>query len=268
MLDLCYDEDSQADVDMNVVMTGAGEFVELQATAEKATFDDARLAEHDRARAQRHRRAGRNPAQRTARGAMILYCATTNPGKLREFRLAARERRRSQPIPGLTDIPRLEETGATFEENAVEKALYYSRFTAGPVFADDSGLEVDALGGAPGVYSARYAGAGRDRRRQQPPAARKAATASSNRTARFVCVIALAATGQACSRRFEASSKGASSTRRAARTASATIRYFFYEPFGCTFGEVDAERKIAVSHRGQALERAAQLIAAILAFAH
>ncbi|MGB9606186.1 MAG: non-canonical purine NTP pyrophosphatase, partial [Bryobacteraceae bacterium] len=92
---------------------------------------------------------------------MTVYCATTNPGKLREFRLAAERygqgRIRVEVLPGLDRIAPCEETGRTFEENAVQKALYYSAWAPGPLFAEDSGLEVDALGGAPGVLSARFA---------------------------------------------------------------------------------------------------------------
>ena len=91
---------------------------------------------------------------------MTLWCATTNPGKLREFRLAAQGRIEIAALSTLASIPPLEEHGETFEANAVEKALYYSRHAPGWLFADDSGLEVDALGGAPGVQSARFAGPG------------------------------------------------------------------------------------------------------------
>lgn len=91
--------------------------------------------------------------------ALRLFVATTNSGKLADFREAAEEYQIDiDPIPALSTIPAPEEDGETFEENAVTKALYYSGFAPGQiVFADDSGLEVDALGGAPGVRSARFA---------------------------------------------------------------------------------------------------------------
>ena len=88
---------------------------------------------------------------------MKLYCATSNPGKLREFHLAAGQGWEFVPLIG---IPPCEETGETFEENAIQKATYYSRHAPGLLFAEDSGLEVEALGGAPGVRSARFAGDG------------------------------------------------------------------------------------------------------------
>ncbi len=90
---------------------------------------------------------------------MRIYCATSNPGKLREFRWALSGEVDLRTVPGLRNIEPPEETGVTFEENAAQKALYYARFCDdGPVFVDDSGLAVDALNGEPGVYSARYAG--------------------------------------------------------------------------------------------------------------
>src|SRR6185369_5793375 len=94
-------------------------------------------------------------ATKDVRGRVTVYCATSNPGKLREFQLAAPDFD-VRPLP--RSVPPPEEHGETFEENAAGKAEYYGRFTDGYLFADDSGLEVDALGGAPGVHSARYAG--------------------------------------------------------------------------------------------------------------
>ena len=75
---------------------------------------------------------------------MKLYCATTNRGKLREFQKALEDSEQVQVLPGLASIAPCEETGATFEENAVQKALYYSKFCDGYLFVDDSGLEVEA----------------------------------------------------------------------------------------------------------------------------
>ena len=88
-----------------------------------------------------------------------LYCATGNAGKLREFRMAADSTRiEIELLTGFKQLPPVVEDGATFEENAIRKALHYAPHAAGLLFADDSGLEVEALGGAPGVYSARFSG--------------------------------------------------------------------------------------------------------------
>ena len=91
--------------------------------------------------------------------ALRLYAATTSAGKLRDFRTAAQAYSVSiEPLPGIEEILPPEEDGDTFLANAATKAVYYSRFAPGElVVADDSGLEVDALGGAPGVRSARFA---------------------------------------------------------------------------------------------------------------
>ncbi len=156
LLDLCYEEDSSAEVDMNLVMTGSGRFVELQATAEKTPFDDGQLEQMVKLARAGDRGFVRNPKGGARQ--LKLYCATTNPGKLREFQMALWDSFQVEPLPGLASIQPPEETGITFEENAIQKALYYSKHCDGYLFVDDSGLEVDALGGAPGVYSARFAG--------------------------------------------------------------------------------------------------------------
>ena len=89
---------------------------------------------------------------------MTIYVATSNPGKLRDFAVAAEGRISMEPLPGLKEIEPPHEDEPTFEGNARLKAIYYSRHAPGHiVVADDSGLEVDALNGAPGVRSARYA---------------------------------------------------------------------------------------------------------------
>ncbi|MGH9470829.1 MAG: non-canonical purine NTP pyrophosphatase, partial [Terriglobia bacterium] len=90
---------------------------------------------------------------------MPLYLASKNPGKLREFRDAALAFGIPvEPMPGIDELPACIEDGATFEANARKKTLHYARWGEGLVFADDSGICVDALGGAPGVFSARFSG--------------------------------------------------------------------------------------------------------------
>ena len=151
---------------MNVVMTGGGQFVEVQATAEQTPFNDEQLGGM-LALAREGIAPDRDSAERAE--VVTVYCATTNPGKLREFRLAAERLGYDVAITPLANGPpsnRVEETGETFEENAVQKALYYSAHAPGPLFADDSGLEVDALGGAPGVLVGAFRGRRRHRRGQ------------------------------------------------------------------------------------------------------
>lgn len=179
---------------------------------------------------------------------MTVYCATSNPGKLREFQLAAPDFD-VQKLPRA--VPPPEETADTFEENAVAKARYYGQFVDGYLFADDSGLEVDALGGAPGVHSARYAG--------------ETATDADNnalllknlagvrdRTARFVCVIALVKDGQPV-RTFRGSVEGRILEEARGTGGFGYDPLFYHEPSGCTFGEAPIGNKMLVSHRAQAL---------------
>lgn len=185
----------------------------------------------------------------------IIRCATSNPGKLREFRMAAEHLGFADiqilPLDGLKSIAPPEEEGETFEENAIEKALYYSVFCEEPLFADDSGLEVDSLGGEPGVYSARYAGPSatdKDNNRLLLERVKD----KTDRTARFVCVIALAQRGKLLGT-FRGAVEGRILDEERGPHGFGYDPMFYYEPFGCTFGEADADRKMNVSHRGAAL---------------
>ena len=186
---------------------------------------------------------------------MTLYCATTNAGKLREFRLAAEafgyRGIEIAPIPDLRNIKPPEETGKTFEENAAQKALYYSERAPGLCFADDSGLETSALGGAPGVESARFAGPDATDEANNLLLLKKLAGAES-RAGRFVCVIAVAEKGRLI-RTFRGVVEGRILEAPRGADGFGYDPLFWYEPFEATFGEVSAERKMLVSHRGQAL---------------
>lgn len=182
---------------------------------------------------------------------MKVYCATTNPGKLREFQQALRESVELEPLPALASIPAPDETGATFEDNAALKALYYSKHCDGYLFADDSGLEVDALGGAPGVYSARFAGPGATDAANNALLLAKM-SGIADRTARFVCVVALTEHGRVV-RTFRGEVEGRLLDSPRGTNGFGYDPLFFYAPFGCTFAEVPLERKMEVSHRAKAL---------------
>ncbi len=182
---------------------------------------------------------------------MKLYCATTNPGKLREVQRALEDFIDVEPLPNLAAIAAPDETGATFEDNAAEKALYYSKFCDGYVFVDDSGLEVDALNGAPGVYSARFAGPNAtDDANNQLVLQRMRGV--QNRTARFVCVVALAHAGELV-QTFRGEVDGHLLDAPRGTNGFGYDPLFFYPPFGCTFGEAPLDRKMEVSHRAKAL---------------
>jgi len=183
---------------------------------------------------------------------VTAYCATGNPGKLREFQLAAQQGGfQVETVPGLADMPPCEETGATFEANAIPKAEYYGQRAPGLLFADDSGLEVDALGGAPGVYSARFAGPGAtDEANNQLLLERMRGV--RDRSARFVCVIALVNGGRLMET-FRGAVEGQILEEPRGPHGFGYDPLFYYPPFGCSFGEAAPERKLTVSHRGGAL---------------
>jgi XTP/dITP diphosphohydrolase len=181
---------------------------------------------------------------------VIVYCATSNPGKLREFQLAAPDFDVRQLS---VSVAPPEEHGATFEENAVAKAEYYGRFVDGYLFADDSGLAVDALGGAPGVHSARYAGPdATDEANNKLLLARLEGI--EERAARFVCVIALVKNG-GLAKTFRGAIEGRILHQPRGSGGFGYDPLFYHEPFGCTFGEAPIADKMRVSHRAQALEQ-------------
>ncbi len=185
---------------------------------------------------------------------MTIWCATSNPGKLREFRLAGQVLGIGiEPLADIKSITPPEETGATFEENAGLKASYYSRLAPGLLFADDSGLEVDALNGEPGVYSARYAGEhATDEANNRLLLERL--NGATDWTARFVCSIAIAEKGRVV-KTFRGAVEGRIISEPRGPGGFGYDPLFFYPPFNCTFGEADAERKFSVSHRGNALRQ-------------
>jgi len=195
-----------------------------------------------------------------------LLVATTNPGKIREIRQLLA----GLPFDLLTldawpHVTAPEETGQTFEENARAKALYYAAATGELTVAEDSGLAIDALDGAPGVESARYGGADlpypakfaliHDALR----AKHAAGDTRTGNTARFVCAVALAQ-----GERILFETRGTVEGEIAAEArGSGGFGYdpiFFYPPFGQTLAEA-GDRKAAVSHRGEAFRALAAFLA-------
>jgi XTP/dITP diphosphohydrolase len=180
-----------------------------------------------------------------------LYCATGNAGKLREFRMAAE----AAPfaidlLPNYKQLPEAVEDGATFEENAIKKALHYSPQAGGLLFADDSGLEVDALGGAPGVYSARFSGPGATDETNNRLLLEKL-RGVEDRRARFVCAIALA-DGDRVLGVWHGVVEGSILNEGRGSAGFGYDPLFYCPAFGCTFGEATAAQKLSLSHRGQA----------------
>jgi XTP/dITP diphosphohydrolase len=177
-----------------------------------------------------------------------LFCATGNPGKLREF-----QNHSPIPIEALPDVGRIPpcvEDGGTFEKNAVVKARYYAPYASGLLFADDSGLEVDALGGAPGVHSARFAGPHSTDQANNRLLLEKL-RGVANRTARFVCVIALVE-GQRLHGVFRGAVAGVILEEPRGSSGFGYDPLFYCPALGLTFGEASAGGKFSLSHRGRA----------------
>ncbi|MGO9271966.1 MAG: RdgB/HAM1 family non-canonical purine NTP pyrophosphatase [Terriglobia bacterium] len=186
----------------------------------------------------------------------VLYLASTNSGKLREFREAASRRGITvEALPGIAGMAPCVEDGATFEENACQKARYYSTLAPGLVFADDSGICADALGGGPGIYSARFAGPGAsDEANNAKLIESLAPFTAGQRAAHYVCVIALAEAG-----RIAAVTEGrADGVILAAPRGAGGFGYdpfFLFPALGLTFAELSPESKFGVSHRGEAFRK-------------
>jgi XTP/dITP diphosphohydrolase len=182
----------------------------------------------------------------------ILVIATKNPGKTAEIRSLLHGF--AVDIRSLSDfgpIPEVEEDGTTFDENAYKKSSFTARVLGLPALADDSGIVVEALNGAPGVYSARYGGEGLS----DADHCRKLLAemqGSTRRRAVFECVISLAVPcGPALT--YEARCEGLLAEAPAGENGFGYDPVFFYPPLGKTFAQMTPEEKNRVSHRGKAL---------------
>lgn len=190
-----------------------------------------------------------------------LVVATRNHGKLAEIReLLSRLDVTVKALDDYPSAPEPRETGATFRENAVIKAVAAASFTGEVAVADDSGLVVDALGGAPGVMSARYGGNGAsDQEKYERLLAQMAGVPDAERTARFVCVVAVASPDGSIS-----SADGVvEGTIACAPRGTGGFGYdpvFLIPELGMTFGELPPATKNAMSHRARALAGAEPLI--------
>jgi XTP/dITP diphosphohydrolase len=190
-----------------------------------------------------------------------ILIATSNPGKLRDFAGAAAPYGiEIASIPNFASLPAVVEDGLTFEENARKKAEEYSRHAAGEiVVADDSGLEIDALNGAPGVHSARYAA-------EAPHLASENTDDEANnarvlrelrnvpperRTGRFVCVLAAARDGETLAK-FRGTAEGVILDHPRGANGFGYDPLFYFRQIQRTFAELSAEEKARYSHRGAA----------------
>lgn len=263
-VDLDYVEDSACQVDMNLVMTESGRFVEIQGTGEEATFDGEQLNAllHYGKEAIESLIAYQKEAlytQNTAKDAIsdkTIMIATGNMGKAKEFeKMFAKAGYQIKTMKDFPELPEVQETGQTFEENARLKAETIANILQCPVLADDSGLTVDALGGMPGIYSARFAG------EQKSDASNNAKllheltdVADENRTAQFHCTLVFAAP-QKESLVVEGIWNGRIARIPRGENGFGYDPLFIIDGLEKTSAELTPEEKNAISHRGQAMKK-------------
>ena len=204
-----------------------------------------------------------NPTFRSLRSSLgpRLLVATFNPGKLTEMKaslvMAPVELVSLEAIPGVAPAP---EEGTTFEANARQKAVHYSQLTSFPTIADDSGLLVDALGGRPGVYSARYLGEqASDEERCRKILEELAQVEDARRTARFECWIALACEG-AVLEVFRGTLEGVIGRDLRGDNGFGYDPIFQVPERGCSLAELSPREKLRISHRGSALRKLQQAL--------
>ena len=190
-----------------------------------------------------------------------LFLASGNTGKLREFQvLAAGHTLELELLPGFARLTEYEETAPTFVENSMGKALYYSKQCEVMVFADDSGLVVPSLGGAPGVQSARYAGPGAsNEQRIAKLLCEMQGKRGEERAAYFVCVIAVALRGKAVAV-VSGKVDGTILERPQGNGGFGYDPVFFFTEMRKSFAELKAEEKNLHSHRGKAFRRLMEVL--------
>jgi len=192
-----------------------------------------------------------------------LVIATGNPGKINEIKeLLAGFPVETKSLADFGPIPEVVEDGETFEENAYKKASFTAKILGIPALADDSGLVVEALGGAPGVLSARYAGENATDE-QRVAKLLNEMKGHTNRNAAFECVLSIAVpSGPALT--YEARCEGLIAEQPAGQNGFGYDPIFFYPPLNKTFGQMTIAEKGEVSHRGKALKELKQEMEKVL----
>jgi XTP/dITP diphosphohydrolase len=189
-----------------------------------------------------------------------LLIATRNRHKTREIGQMLGSGWDVRDLSTLPHAPRIEETGVTFEENATLKSLPISRIFTGLVLADDSGLEVEALSGAPGVYSARFAGPDADDAENRFLLIQKLRNlGGQDFAARFRCVMVLASQGELLGS-FTGTIKGKVVLEERGESGFGYDSLFVPQGYAETFGELQAEIKNSLSHRGRALAKVLEFL--------
>jgi XTP/dITP diphosphohydrolase len=196
---------------------------------------------------------------------MNVIVATRNPGKVREIRRVLKDLGiRVRSLRDFPDVPSIEEDGKSFAENALKKARFYSNYFGETVIADDSGLEVDTLKGAPGIYSARYARQGAsDRENNQKLLNEMEGIPVSRRGATFRCSIAIVSPGGKESV-VEGSCRGRIGFREVGRKGFGYDPVFFLPGRGKVMAQLSVDEKNRISHRGKALRKLRKVIGEFL----
>lgn len=193
-----------------------------------------------------------------------VVIATKNKGKAKDFEAIFAPL--NYEVVTMLDVAsdmEIDETGTTFEENAVLKAETLSKALGKLVIADDSGLEVDALGGEPGVYSARYAGDHDDEANIQKVLEKLQGVPEENRTARFVCAIAISGPDIETKTVF-GTCEGSILEEKRGSNGFGYDPIFYVPELGRTMAELTAEEKGAISHRGNAIRKLTEELASLL----
>lgn len=265
VLDLDYVEDSAAAVDMNLVMTESGNFVELQGTGEEATFSGDELnallfygktgIEHLIAY-QKEALMAQTIQNTQSIEENTIVIATRNPGKAKEFKKIFAEKGYSvKTLLDYPELPDVEETGKTFEENARLKAETIAAILQQPVLADDSGLIVDALNGMPGIYSARFAGEPTNNAANNAKLLHElTGVVQEKRTAKFHCTLVFAAPDKE-SLVVTGDWSGEVGTIPRGDNGFGYDPLFYVPEEGKTAAELTDDRKNEISHRGKAVAK-------------
>ena len=257
-LDLCYQEDSHAQVDMNFVMNEKGEFIELQGTGEGRAFTkselDTLMAYGAKGISELMEAQKEALGERAAHIAPkpLLLVATGNEHKLRELQEMFKDFYTLAPMTDAGFYGPIEEDADTFAGNAAIKAEAVFNATGLPAIADDSGLEVDALDGEPGVLSARYSGQHGDDEANNDLLLRRM-EGKKDRSANFRCALALKLPGRETII-AEGKCPGTLLTERRGTGGFGYDPLFLYEPMNKTYAEMNDEEKNQISHRSRAAE--------------
>ncbi len=271
LLDICYQEDSNAQVDLNIVMNNKGEFIEIQGTGEERPFTNLELMKMLELAEIGNRELMR--AQRKALGSISdliigreyereAVIATGNMHKLEEIREMVSDIDfdiKSLKDVGLENIEIIE-NGRTFEHNSLIKARTIAKETGKISIGDDSGLEVDALGKKPGIYSARFAGENAtDKENREKLLKELGNTPKEMRTARFVCVIGVVfPDGKEILTRGQV--EGHITFEEKGENGFGYDCIFIPEGYDKTFGELSSDIKNSLSHRARALEKMKEML--------